>query len=92
MVKLLYDDETLEEPNPDFCRDYKTAEGLLAWEGYGIESIVNFLQDVDELIAGKSKPQNLEGRRPTFSEALFSAAVNEAAEASLKNNSDWVEI
>ena len=91
-VKLLYDDETLEEPNPDFCRDYKTADGLLAWEGYGIESIVNFLQDVDDLILEKVKPQNLEGNRPTFKESFFSTAVIEAALHSLKDGGNWTNI
>ena len=91
-VKLLYDDEALEEPNPDFCRPYQTTDGFLVWEGYGIESIVNFLKDVEKITAGKFKPQDLEGNRPTFTESVFSTSVIEAAEVSLKNNSDWVVI
>ena len=91
-VKLLYDDEALEEPNPDFCRPYQTTDGFLTWEGYGIESTVNFLKDVENITAGKFKPQDLEGNRPTFTESVFSTSVIEAAEVSLKNNSDWVVI
>ena len=91
-VRLLYDDHALQEPNPDFCSPYQTTDGFLAWEGYGIESIVNFLKDVEKIIAGKNIPQDLEGNRPTFSESVFSTAVIEAVEVSLKNNSEWVFI
>jgi hypothetical protein len=53
---------------------------------------VNFLKDVEKIIAGKNIPQDLEGNRPTFSESVFSTAVIEAVEVSLKNNSEWVFI
>ena len=91
-VRLLYDDKALEERNPDFCNPYQTTDGFLAWEGYGIESTVNFLKDVEKITAGKFKPQDLEGNRPTFAESVFSTSVIEAAEVSLKNNSDWIVI
>ena len=91
-VRLLYDDHALQEPNPDFCRPYQTTDGFLAWEGYGIDSIVNFLKDVENIITGMIIPQDLEGNRPTFSESVFSTAVIEAVEVSLKNNSEWVFI
>jgi len=88
-LRLLYDNQILHEPNPDFCRAYKTVDGLLAWQGYGIESIVNFLHDVEDLIAGKIRPQNLEGNRSTFTESFFSTAVIEAAFRSLKDGGNW---
>ena len=88
-VRILLDGHQLEEPNPDFCRAYQTEEGYLAWEGYGVDSITGFLQDVSDIIAGKWAPQEMEGHRPTFSESFFSTAVIEAAQASLENNSNW---
>ena len=88
-LRLLYDNQILHEPNPDFCRSYKTVDGLLAWQGYGIESIVSFLQDVENLHAGEIKPQNLEGNRSTFTESIFSTAVIEAALKSLEDGGNW---
>ena len=41
-VRILLDGQPLEEPNPDFCRAYQTTDGKLAWEGYGIDSIISF--------------------------------------------------
>ena len=45
-VRILLDGQPLEEPNPDFCRAYQATDGNLAWEGYGIDSIKSFLNDV----------------------------------------------
>jgi D-galacturonate reductase len=91
-VRLLYDDQVLQEPNPDFCRSYKNVDGFLAWEGYGIDSIVSFLGDVESLNSGRCTLQELEGKRPTFSESILTTAVIEAAEESLKNNSNWIDV
>ena len=91
-LRLLYDNQVLQEPNPDYCRAYKTADSSMAWEGYGIDNIVNFLKDVEDLILEKVKPQNLKGNRPTFKESLFSTAVIEAANQSLNDEGNWIKI
>ena len=88
-VRILMDGHTLEEPNPDFCQAYRTEDGKMAWEGYGIDSITSFLHDVSSILSGKSVPKDFEGKRPTFLESLVSTAVVEAAEKSLSDQSAW---
>ena len=88
-VRLLYEDQKLEEPNPDFCRPYQRCDQTLEWEGYGIHSITTFLDDVSSIYENRIQPAQLEGSRPTFSEALYSTAVIEAACKSLQNLSSW---
>jgi len=91
-VRLLSDQHHFEEPNPDFCRPYQSLNGELRWEGYGIDSIVSFLDDVSKILSGKRRPLDFEASRPTFSEALVSTAVVEAANRSLENANVWQEI
>jgi len=91
-VRILLDGNTLEEPNPDFCRNYLVDNGEIAWEGYGIDSITNFLDDVRSILEKMSEPAQLEGIRPTFSDAIYSTAVVEAAHISLQNNSSWQQV
>ena len=91
-VRLLYEDQKLEEPNPDFCRSYQRCDQTLEWEGYGIHSITTFLDDVSSIHENRIQPAQLEGSRPTFSEALYSTAVIEAAGKSLQNLSSWQHI
>ena len=75
--------------NPDFCLAYQPTDGKLAWEGYGIDSIMCFLNDVSSIINKENSPQCFEGKRPTFFESLYSTAVIEAAANSLENQSAW---
>ena len=79
----------MEEPNPYFCRDYRSDDGKSNWEGYGIDSIMCFLNDVYSIINRKNIPQFFEGKRPTFLGSLFSTAVIEAATKSLEELSVW---
>ena len=91
-VRILLDGQPMEEPNPDFCRNYKSDDGKTIWEGYGIDSINCFLNDVHSIINREKIPQNFEGKRPTFSESLFSTSVIEAASKSLEEYSVWKSI
>ncbi|MBT6028737.1 MAG: Gfo/Idh/MocA family oxidoreductase [Crocinitomicaceae bacterium] len=88
-VRLLYDDQVLQEPNPDFCRAYAVEDEKIAWEGYGIDSIISYLNDVSSIIDKKNVPQDFEGKRPTFSETVFSTAVIESMAKSIANQSSW---
>jgi len=90
-IQIIVDGNTLEEPNPDFCHSYKSGNGEIHWQGYGIESIVTFLEDVTHIINGQKSPEYFENKRPTFMEAMVSTAVIDAAIKSLKNN-NWVDI
>ena len=91
-VRLLYDGQQLDEPNPDFCRSYHRDDQTLEWKGYGIDSIKTFLSDVRDIFEDRIQPLELEGNRPTFSESLYSTAVIEAAHDSLLNLSKWEKV
>ena len=91
-ISLVVDGENLETPNPDFCQPYGITDNQSRWHGYGIESIVTFLEDSKNIINGEKVPNDFENIRPTFKEALVSTAVIEAASESLSDNNNWVEI
>lgn len=92
-ISLVTDKRGVEEPNPDFSSFYGvgTKEGA-SFQGYGAESIIQFLKDVMSIKVGTVKPEDFEGRRPTFKDALIPTAVLEAANRSLKDDSGWVDV
>ncbi len=88
-IRLIIDGKNLEEPNPDFCQPYRTADNKSRWQGYGIKSIATFLQDVNDIYKCKITLGSLVGNRPTFEEAVISTAVVETAGKSLAANGNW---
>jgi len=87
----IFTDDCFEEVNPYFCQSYPTLDGKnIEYQGYGIQSICQFLQDVKSIVDGQHKPEDFRGRRPTFADSLVSTAVVEAANLSLENDSKWV--
>ena len=68
------------------------SDGTNSWQGYGIESVCSFIEDVNKIKAGVKNPLDFEGERPTFTESLYSTAVIEKAYHSLQNNSSWEKI
>lgn len=91
-LQIIIDGNCAEEPNPDFCRSYSADNGLKEWRGYGIESIVNFLNDVYGLNQGTVNLDYLSQIRPTFSVGLVSTAVIEAAHQSLLDGNAWKNV
>ena len=91
-IRFVFDDENFQTPNPDFCFPYGNKKGYIRWHGYGIESIVTFLQDLNDINNGKITPGSLEGKRPTFKESLISTAVIETASKSLAANGEWKSV
>ena len=85
------DTSQIEHINPDFCRSFME-DNLMSWEGYGIESITTFLDDVQKINSKLKKPSDFSNSRPTFSESLVSTAIIEAANKSIKNLSKWETI
>jgi predicted dehydrogenase len=77
-----------EAANPYFARVVSTMDGY-EFSGYGYRSIERFVLDLDDLRGGRVTPEALEGRRPTFRDALPSTAVVEAVNASLRDGSTW---
>lgn len=86
------DEQEIEEPNPDFCSKYGIRDGEISYRGYGIDSIVRFLDDAALIEEGDLPVSALEGKRPTFKDALIPTMIIEAVNRSLKENGEWVEI
>ena len=75
-----------------FCTDFGDGAGKVKWRGYGIDSIISFLSDVDKINLGISSYESSQEDRPTFLESLISTSVVEAAHESLDQNNIWKEI
>ena len=78
-MTIVTDGRGIEEPNPYFCQPYGTKREI-AYHGYGIQSICQFLQDVTDIEKGAIKAGDLEDTRPTFRQSLDSTAALEAVE------------
>lgn len=78
--------------NPYFSEPLPTAEGGWRFDGYGHRSIARFMDDVADIRAGKQTPAGLEGKRPTFRDALVSSAIIESVSRSLEDGGEWKEI
>ncbi|MEL0114693.1 MAG: Gfo/Idh/MocA family oxidoreductase [Gammaproteobacteria bacterium] len=91
-IMLNNDEVGIEHINPDFCMPYGTKDGSIQWKGYGIDSIMSFIDDVIQLSNKKITLSELEVSRPSFNESLISTAVIQAAHKSLNNNSQWENI
>jgi len=91
-IKINLDNKGIEQPNPDFCYEFTKNNGQKNWRGYGIESIKEFLTDIDQINSGLATISELKTLRPTFTEALISTAVIEAANQSLITDNSWVNL
>ena len=85
-LKILTDEEFTEEVNPDFTKIYSN-RGSFIFEGYGIESISNFLANTINNFNFKNDTRICDAK-----EAIYSTAVIEAASKSLEINSGWTDI
>lgn len=85
-LKILTDNNPTEEVNPDFSRIYSQNNSYL-FEGYGIDSIKNFLDNIFNQSIDKQ-----DSRICSIEDALVSTSVIESALESLKYHSKWVEI
>ncbi len=88
-IRINSDKFGVQDINPDFCMSYGTTDGNIRWEGYGIESVRTFINDVVALEEDKISLSDLQSVRPSFQESLISTMVIEAAHLSLKNHSKW---
>ncbi len=91
-IRINIDNHGIEQPNPDFCAEYGSETGKKEWRGYGIDSVKTFFSDVVNINSGVTNLEELKVERPTFSEALISTSVVEAAHESLSQGNIWVEI
>lgn len=90
--QLVSQESGLEDVNPYFTKLYTDNEGKFRVFGYGPESIRQFLKDVRDFVDHRVTREELDALRPTFRQSLFSTAVLEAVNVSLKENNRWVEI
>jgi predicted dehydrogenase len=91
-IKITSDNNGFEQPNPDFCFEYSNNAGKKEWRGYGIDSVKNFLTDVSKINSGSITLDDIKSNRSTFSEAIISTAVVEAAHKSLEQNNIWIKL
>jgi len=92
-ITVVTDTAGIEEPNPDFSSFYGTGAGEdVGFEGYGPNSVIQFLEDVRDMKAKALRPADLEDKRPTFREALIPTAILEAANRSLAEGGYWVDV
>jgi len=91
-ICVVTDEKGIEEPNPDFCSMYGSQPGTISFQGYGIDSFVQFFNDALNVEAGKSTIKDLEKKRPTFKESLIPTIILEAANKSLRENGQWKNI
>lgn len=90
-IRIVIDGKGIEEPNPYFCGAYGTP-GNIAYRGYGIDSIHQFLKDVIDVEDGLSKIEELEYKRATFKQSVIPVTVLEGVNNSLANNGKWLNI
>tara|TARA_Y100000768_G_C23988181_1_gene690315 strand:- start:2937 stop:4124 length:1188 start_codon:yes stop_codon:yes gene_type:complete len=88
-IRLNTDEHGIQHINPDFCMPYGENDGDIYWQGYGIDSITTFIDDVVAINNEKVNLLDLQNTRPSFKESLISTAVIEAAHISLENDSKW---
>lgn len=93
-VILITDEDGIEEINPDFCNTYYSS-GIgngMAFMGYGIDSIHQFLNDSIKVENEDITIEELEGKRPTFKASMIPTMVIEGINKSLEKNGSWVEL
>jgi len=92
-VQLVRDDAGVADVNPYFtARWHDDLSGALRFDGYGIESVLQFLHDTQAFRDGAVTLDQLNGARPSFETGLAATAVVAAASASLDGGSIPVDV
>jgi len=91
-IRIVTDEDGIEDPNPDFCSMYGFESGNISFMGYGIDSINQFLSDAINVEIGSIGIEDLEGKRPTFKDSIVPTLIIETVNKSLVNNNSWVSI
>ncbi len=90
-LQKISDESGIEDINSYFCQQYDDYfSNTVGFRGYGIESIAQFIADVHAINQGIIEPKDLEGKRPTFTDAIVSTAIIEGANCSLIHDNNWV--
>ena len=95
-VSLVTDTNSLEHINPDFCRPYflVNSQGEKVWryEGYGIDSIANFVDEVAKYKNNKMSYLGWTENRATFRQSIPISFLLEAVHNSLLKNGEWIAL
>jgi predicted dehydrogenase len=92
-VSFVCDAMSTEEINPYFTQIYSYIDGdSKSVHGYGPRSILQFIQDVEDLSHNKRNLNDLNGHRSMFETSLVSTAVIEASKESLNSKNIWIDI
>lgn len=86
----VYDDTSPNERNPDFFDFYNDPINGTKAQGYGLDSIEQFIKDIKTIKDDKIQIKNLQLGRPTFQDSLISSSVVEAVNISLEQNNNWI--
>lgn len=92
-LQIVTDDGGIEDVNPYFSQFYGDLDdNSKTFAGYGCQSFLSFLGDVQSVVAGEREPASLGGLRPTFRSSLVSTAIVDAANQSLAGEGEWIDI
>jgi predicted dehydrogenase len=75
--------------NPYFSQFLSRPGSGQRFAGYGFQSFLSFLQDVQSIVRNEACPGDFAATRPTFRQALVSTAVVEAVNRSLESRGEW---
>ena len=83
-LQTVIDSKGINDLNPYFCSSWTDPKtNNLTFQGYGIKSVMQFLQDVQLIKYGNGNLEDLSTSRPSFQSSLISSAVIDAAHQSL---------
>jgi predicted dehydrogenase len=92
-VQTVTDQAGVEDINPYFTKAITSADGdRIQYQGYGIDSILQFIKDVQRFQKNEIDLVWLDTVRPTFANCVVSTAVIQAAKDSLLNGSIPIEV
>tara|TARA_Y100000591_G_C21555544_1_gene555887 strand:- start:302 stop:646 length:345 start_codon:yes stop_codon:yes gene_type:complete len=91
-IEFNSDSELYEHINPDFNQSYIEKNNYYKWEGYGIESINTFLQQVEKYLLSKTTFENIKNNYPTFFSSVNSVRVSEGVNKSLNSSNIWIKL
>lgn len=91
-VQVVTDRGGIEDVNPYFSQFYGDADRDCDFDGYGYRSFLSFFRSVRDIIGGGKDAACLSFDLPTFRSALVSTAIVEANNASLQQESAWVDV
>ena len=91
-IQIVTDNKGIEDINPYFNNYYYNNNNNIFFDGYGIENIMKFIQDVFLYKNAKRSLKQIDKTSANFKESLISCAIIEAVNKSLQNKSTKIKI